>query len=323
MVLQLNELGRLIKGAVRVEKESDRLQLWRFSRAHLTRMAGNNSYSFRAKASSGMTIDFETNSQTLSFSLAIEPAAGVPLYGMDVMVNDQLFHHEDNQKGYLTTVTHLMLPDGQKRITIYLPNLCKVSVINFELDDGAAWAPVLPKCKVLYLGDSITQGYVTEHPSRTYVHLLNRAMDAECLNQAIGGAVYDAEQLDDESGYHPDIIFAAYGTNDWSLKKDLTKNAEQWYEKLHKLYGSTTVYTLLPIWRTDCIKREAEGHENFLHARNRIKEVCSRYSNCHVLDTIDYLPHDGSFFCDGLHPNESGFACYAEAVLNAIKDIHC
>lgn len=321
MILHLDELSKFISGAVRMEQEASHLRLWRFSRAHITRLSDDTSYLYRAKAASGMKLDFETDSKTLSFSLAAEPAAGVSWFGIDIMVNNQLFHHEYNQDGNLTTNLQLTLPEGQKRVTVYLPNLCSIRIGNFELDDGAFFSPVTPKHKLLFLGDSITQGYTTEHPSRSYVHLLSRAMDAECLNQAIGGAMYDEAQLDDESGYQPDMIFAAYGTNDWSKKKDLIHNADRWYKKLHSIYGNTPVYVLLPIWRPDYALKEATGHEPFLHARSYIKEVCERYPNCHVLDTIDYIPHEESFFHDNVHPNEKGFACYAEAILNALINI--
>lgn len=147
-------------------------------------------------------------------------------------------------------------------------------------------------------------------------------MDAECLNQAIGGAVYNAEQLDQDSYYQPDMIFAAYGTNDWNLKQNLSKNVDSWYQKLHCIYGTTPVFVLLPIWRTDYTEKEAAGHEQFLQARNRIKEKCKHYSNCCILDTFDYIEHDRSFFYDHVHPNETGFAHYADAILKALKEIH-
>ena len=320
MIFHSDELSKLISGAVWLEKEHNQVRPWRFSRAHLARMESAPAFLFRAKASSGMTLDFETDSRTLAFTLVSEPAAGTTWFGLDIMVNDELFHHVYNPGGTLKDHIQLELPAGRKRITIYLPNLCSVTLSDFALDDGAFWSPVAKKQKLLFLGDSITQGYVSEHPSRSYVHLLNRALDAECLNQAIGGAVHDAVRLDDAAGYQPDIIFTAYGTNDWNLQQDLAQNAETWYQKLHDIYGNTPVYVLLPIWRTDCAVKEAAGHEPFLLARSHIKDVCERYPNCHVLDTIDYIPHDPSYYHDHVHPNTKGFERYAEAILNALKD---
>jgi len=319
MLLTNEVISSLLTGTVHTEIGPMGLCPRRFSQKHFSQMQSKEAYMLRAAAASGMMLDFETDSRTLSFRVTSEPAASTPWFGLDVLVDGTLVHHSFNKKGRVCETLQLPLPEGFKRITVFLPNLCSVWLSNFTLDDGASCVPAAHSLKILFIGDSITQGYTTEHPSRSYANLLMQALDAECLNQAIGGEVYNAAQLDDANGYQPDLIIAAYGCNDWKLKLDLTENAGRWYERLHELYGDTPVCVLLPIWRTDIPQKEAEGCEPFLKARQRIAEVCRQYPNCRVIDTYDFVPHDRSFFEDHVHPNEAGFALYADAVLKALK----
>ena len=320
MILDSNSLFQLMGGALWAEKEPYALRPWRFSREHVARMADNDVYMVRAAASAGMTLDFETDSRNLSFELEAQPGAGTPWFGVDVMIDDQLYYHAHNKSGTIDTTVRLPMREGMKRVTIYLPNLCKVQIRNVTLDDGAVVSRVEKKRKILFLGDSITQGYVAEHPSASYTNILCRALDAECLNQAIGGAVHNIRRMDDTIGYMPDIIFSAYGTNDWSLKQDVGQNAAEWYEKLHAMYGDIPIYVLLPLWRRDLEKKEREGCGDFWQARKQIAEACKPYANCHVLDTNGFIPHTEDCFFDHVHPNEKGFKCFANAILKAIQN---
>ena len=321
MILSNEALASLLTGAIRTESEPHGLRPWRFSQSHMERMQPNEAYCLRAEASSGMTLDFETNSRALEFDIVSKPAAGTPWYGLDITVNGRLAYHKLNKSGDTVSNVKVSLPEETSHVKFYLPNLCSVRLSKFTLDDGSFVRPVPQKSKLLFIGDSITQGYTTEHPSFSLVSRLCDALDAECLNQAIGGATYNADQLDAENGYQPDLIFASYGTNDWSLKQDLTENASRWFERLHKLYGNTPVCVLLPIWRPNIALREADGCEPFLQAREKITAVCSRYPNCHVIDTFDFVPHDTAFFHDHVHPNEAGFEKYASAVLKAVQEL--
>ena len=321
MILSNEALASLLTGAVRTEIQPQGLRPWRFSQSHMQRMQTNEAYCLRAEASSGMMLDFETNSHTLEFHIVSQPAAATPWYGLDITVNGRPVYHKLNKSGDTASSVQFSLPEEISRVKFDLPNLCSVCLSGFTLDDSCFVRPVSKKHRLLFIGDSITQGYVTAHPSLSLVSRLCDALNAECLNQAIGGATYNADQLDAENGYQPDLIFAAYGTNDWKLKQDLSENASRWYERLHELYGDTPVCVLLPIWRPDVAEKEASGLECFLQAREHIADVCRRYPNCHVIDTYDFVPHDTAFFYDHVHPNENGFEKYASAVLNAVQEL--
>lgn len=69
--------------------------------------------------------------------------------------------------------------------------------------------------KVLWLGDSITQGYGPLRSSCTYVSVANRILNYDIINQGIGGYIYDKNSLMKMEGYEPDKIIVALGTNQY------------------------------------------------------------------------------------------------------------
>ena len=118
MILSNEALASLLTGAVRTEIEPQGLRPWRFSREHMERMQASEAYCLRAEASSGMTLDFETNSRTLAFRIASRPAAGTPWYGLDVFVNGIPAYHKLNKAGDTVSHVSLSLPEGKDTVTV-------------------------------------------------------------------------------------------------------------------------------------------------------------------------------------------------------------
>ena len=94
------------------------------------------------------------------------------------------------------------LPEGDKRVTVYLPADATVVIKDFDIDGG--YTPVKKGMKVLWLGDSITQGFGPLRTSCTYVSVANRLLDYDIINQGIGGYVYDKNSLMKMEGYDYD-----------------------------------------------------------------------------------------------------------------------
>ena len=63
------------------------------------------------------------------------------------------------------------LPEGEKNVIIYLPADATVVIKNFSAD--APCRRAVKNEKVLWLGDSITQGYGPLRSSETYVSVAN------------------------------------------------------------------------------------------------------------------------------------------------------
>ena len=82
------------------------------------------------------------------------------------------------------------------------------TVVIKDLEISTNQMPKIPqkKDRVLWLGDSITQGYGPLRSGMTYVSVANRILNYDIINQGIGAFIYDADSLMELSGYDPDKI---------------------------------------------------------------------------------------------------------------------
>ena len=195
------------------------------------------------------------------------------------------------------------LPKGEKNVIIYLPADATVQIRNFTADSEVARA--VKNEKVLWLGDSITQGYGPLRSSCTYVSVANRILNYDIINQGIGGYIYDKNSLMKMEGYDPDKIIVALGTNQYG-DKDMTA-VEEYYKTLMGIYGEEIpVICITPLWRGD----SADGLPTLISYCEKIKEIAGRYKNVRVIEGMKLVPHLPEYFLDNLHPNQLGCEVY-------------
>ena len=206
------------------------------------------------------------------------------------------------------------LPEGKKNVVIYLPADATVLVRNFEVN-APAERPAKNE-KVLWLGDSITQGFGPLRSGQTYVTVANRLLNYDIINQGIGGYVYDKKSLMKMDGYKPDKIIVALGTNQYG---DETMTAvEEYYETLTGIYGNEIpILCISPIWRGD----QPEGYEKFVDFCENIKKIARSYGNITVVDGFTLVPHLKEYYLDNLHPNCLGTENYGRNLVEAIRTI--
>ena len=172
---------------------------------------------------------------------------------------------------------------------------------------------------MLVYGDSITQGYDSTTPARSYAMQLVRALDADARNKAIGGEVFCPELSKVKNDIEPDYISVAYGTNDWSRipRADIKKNARQFYLNLRENYPGAKIFAITPIWRKDY---QREDRYDFMAISAIINESVKDIPNVVVIEGFDLVPHKEEYFADlRLHPNDEGFKYYAENLIAEIK----
>jgi len=93
---------------------------------------------------------------------------------------------------------NIVLDGKLNRVTVFLPNLSKVKLYDAELRDSSRIIPAKKKGKILFYGDSITQGYDAIRPSKSYVNGFCFANDIEPINLGIGGDVFNADNVSEE-----------------------------------------------------------------------------------------------------------------------------
>ena len=321
MVLTNEQLRATLRGALEVKEENGHVAPYRFG-AHLRENVYGVGNQFHGAMShtSGVVSTFRTNSELLSFSWELTEAS--PDQSFDVWAGGIFLSHTVTST--LTGRTEVELPAGDKTVTIYYPYRRAGRIFDVTLDDGADFAAAdAPACRILFLGDSITHGSSTAFSSMTYAHQIARELDAEIVNQGIGGEGFNPHAVDMDMPFDPDLISVSYGTNDWSHNPShahFVGVVNGHLAALRDRYPSTPIAMILPIWRADyTLTTKKVG--SFEEARRVLIEAAARFGAT-VIDGFSLVPHLRSVMEDDrLHPNEFGFQFYAENLLPYFKEI--
>lgn len=294
------------------------LLLKRFTDAQKAVYAPNEAWRIRAQASSGIRLECDTDAAAMKLDFAAIPGSAWDLYGFDLKVDGKLYaHHEGRIADAPAGEWRVELPAGSKRLALYLPCLTGTEICGLELTEATFCAPVAHRHRLLCLGDSITQGYYAHFPSMAYTAIVAAGLDAEVVNQAIGGAMFYPAMLDPDMAYQPTLITVAYGTNDWRRhpRTQFEADAGAYMDKLCGIWPDVPVRMITPIWRADCGQPEYEDFP-FADAHKILCEIAARHANAALIDGAELFPQIHHLMEDGrLHPNDLGFTIYGERLL--------
>lgn len=289
--------------------------------------ARREDFGVKCNASAGVTLDFISNTDHISFEAEFRKGSSRTYATVDLLVDNVLF---DSKKVASPGVYPFAfdLPQGEHRITLALPWSAETELRALTVDDGATLIPLEKELRILSIGDSITQGYVAEHPSMTYVSYFARALNAEVLNQGIGGYQFFKESLNGAPDWQPDVITLAYGTNDFHTlhsHEAFAAQAKEYITALCAAYPDTPILAITPIYRGDkpLEERLPVKDYSFAEAMEILREIYAAHPQIRVLDGLAFYPRPQDFFApDYLHPNDQGFLLYGRAVEQAIKEVY-
>lgn len=313
MKLSNEQLKTIYYGALYFDETEDGyLQAFQYTKQQIKYFEEVSEFWFeRCTASSAKTLEFHTTATQVSFEykiIWIGSEDSVEL-AVDGLISKILYVKDMEKEGKIT----FELPEGAKQVTIYLPADATMLIRNFEIN--ADYSPVKKNEKVLWLGDSITQGFGPLRSAHTYVSIANRLLNYDIINQGIGGYVYDKNVLVDMDGYRPDKIIVSLGTNQFGTES--MQDIEEYYERLKEVYGDTPVLCITPIWRGDV----PGGEPTLVKFCQKTKEICEKYSNIKIVDGFKLVPHLSEYFLDDLHPNCLGCEVYGRNLVLAIQEI--
>ena len=267
----------------------------------------------RCDASTAKTFEFTTGAEKVSFDYKFIWKGSEDSFelAVDGLVTDIRYVRDLEDEGTL----EWSLPSGEKNVIIYLPADATVLVKNFEAD-----APVRKAVKgdrVLWLGDSITQGYGPLRSAQTYVSVANRLLNYDIINQGIGGYIYDSKSLMKMEGYTPDKIIVALGTNQYG-DENAPQVVEEYYDTLIGIYGEDIpILCITPLWRGD----SEDGLPTLIRFCEDIKRIVSKYKNIRVVEGFKLVPHLEEYYLDNLHPNCLGTEVYGRNLVEEIRKI--
>ena len=311
MILTNEELKNIYFGAYEFEETEDGyLQSFQYSKEQVEYFKGAFEMWYeRCTASSAKTLEFTTSATTISFDYKFIWKCSLDSFELmvDGLITDIAYVKDIADEGTITW----NLPESEKDVVIYLPSDATVLIRNFTIDADVKRA--VKNEKVLWLGDSITQGYGPLRSSHTYVSVANRMLNYDILNQGIGGYIYDKNSLMKMEGYTPDKIIVALGTNQYG---DETMTAvEEYYERLIGIYGNEIpILCITPLWRGD----SEDGIPTLIAYCEKIKKIVAQYKNIRVVEGMKLVPHLPEYFLDNLHPNCLGCELYGR---NLVKEI--
>lgn len=315
MRLDAEALRDITRGTELITECDEKISFFRFTpeQAEMYRKYRCEDYCLMTNSTADVRMAFRTDSERVGFDYELSFGSHREPAWFDICVDGALVVHTGSADGKSET-GHIDadLGNGTKVVEICFPWSRTVTISGFTLDDGATVVPVRRKYTMISYGDSITHGYDAEYPSLALSSALSRMLGADNTNKAIAGDIFFPELLLPEEPITPDIVTAAYGTNNWNIqdKESFAGDCRRFYSALSEKYRSSRIFAVLPIWRDDNDKRTRFG-EPFERTADIIREICAPLDNVTVVGGTRMTPHLDDFYTDGLHPNDKGFCVYA------------
>lgn len=310
MKLSMDEVKSVLFGAVEIEMEDGGVIFpHKCTKKQWDAWAGTNNENrtIGAQTTTGIRLDFHTDSEYFEVTT---------VWGNKFSL---LLNGEKAEHWFPKCERHtyrVKLPEGENRVTFLFPNHSRGKITDVTLSDGASLIPHTYDSTIMFFGDSITQGWNSAWDCQSFAWRVSLALNADCLINGIGGAVFLPESID-EIPFRPDRIIVAYGTNDFGgfyrEYEVFTAACEETLRRIQKLNPQSEIFVLTPIWRADMDVVKPVG--TFEQIRQAIADIATNLG-MKVIDGFELVPHETKWFADEkVHPNDEGFRLYAENLM--------
>ena len=314
--LSIDEIKMITTGAAGVRAEDG---VFKFDKCTEKQIAAwhaiDTALGMRSQTTTGIRIDFHTDSESFAFKVASGEK-------FEVLVDGVLRARFTPKCGDEITVPLVDMTGKRRdsfRVTLAFPSHSIGSLEYVAVDDGAYVKPHEYSTKMLFIGDSITQGWNSYYDTLSYAWRVSLYFNASSIINGIGGAFYEPQTFD-VPDFDPDTVIIAYGTNDACRFgfDDMHMRVKGYLDFVKKAYGNKRVIVMSPIWRGKADgKNMGEDFEN----KRAMVENEAHVRGFEVLSGLPLVPALDMMFDDRyLHPNDLGFSVYAENVINYISN---
>ena len=313
-VSETDKITEIFKGVIRVTEEEGTYTPLRFSDEQLKEYQRQPTIPY-SKCTTGVRMDFYTDAKEISFSFSLgtfgnDDNATIPQDRFDIFENGEYqasvaASHKSSVKEVTYTRTST---EAESRITVLFPTRHEAKISDLSLGNYRPYTEYTKK--ILFLGDSITQGLYADKPSDGYADQVSRALGADYLNLAVGGEKFRADALGEDVPFTPDHIVIALGTNDKHQNYALIsieRNATAYYEKVSQLYPNVPVTVNTPF--------ENQGDD---YVESYIK-VAEKFGFKAIDGRTLIPPKRENFNPDEVHPSSTGFNLIAQNLLPQLK----
>ena len=314
MILTCEKLRSLIVGAIGCEQKEDGLHFYKYTEKQLAFFRSLDAgFAERAETTTGIRFDFHTDAR----SITVKCAGGKT----EVLV-DGLLRHRHMEEGMAVFSVALDSVTGEEekdhRVTLVLPSHGKGIVESVSLEGASYASPHAFDKKILFVGDSITQGWDSEIDSLSFAYRVSLHYNAESVIQGTGGAYFHEDSFD-SLPFDPDMLIVALGTNDfghYDTPDEMASHADAHLTLLAKEYASKPRYYVSPIWRASQSARMG----SFAECRAVLTALAEKHGFTHI-DGLALVPPASFFYCpDNLHPNTLGFSLYSENLIRFLEN---
>lgn len=323
MKLNFSDIAAITCGAEYLSEEPDGILFHRFTadeeRHALETMS--EIHNIQVPSAADIRLAFRTDARALQIAYACryngnkEPNCGY----IDVLVDGNLHAHLGKDAEDFDGAHSLALPAGDKLVELYLPYTKHFYLREFSID--GSFVPAKRPLTMINYGDSITHGYDARYPSKIYTAILARLCGADNYNKGVGGDRFDPAALLPDEPVKPDLVTAAFGTNDWCHKTraELAADCGEYFRRLSEKFPAAKIFAITPIWRADAEADMPFGAPAW-EVGDVIAEQTAALSNVIVIPGWELVGHDPGLYNDKvLHPNDLGFADYGPRLYEAMK----
>lgn len=309
MELTLSQVKQFAVGALSVTQDEKGYRFTRFTPTQ--RMAFGASdpvWAQRVDATTGICIDLHTDAK--SFYTVVSEAGKYEVY-----VDGLCAYFANLEAGESIT---LVLNGEDHRVCLILPCRSVGRIKSIGLEGESYVRPHNYSKKVAFYGDSITQGVKAEKDSQCYAWILTRYFDFYAMNFGVGGIRFLPDTVED-IGYDADIVLIALGTNNYGSNRpmeELKIDCTAYFDRIRRFYSGKHVFCITPIWRADGEEQKALGT---IHDARRLIAEEAEKRGFTVINGYTLVPHRTEYYEDErLHPNDLGFAVYAQNLIKAL-----
>ena len=269
-----------------------------------------------ARATTGVRLDFVTDSPGIAFAFARGSA-------LELLVDGVLIRRWAPAPRERTEIDlDEVFPAGRgrekRRVTLVFGSHGENAVpLYLEIGEGKSAARQTYGRKLLFIGDSLTQGWHSRFDVNSWAWRTSLFLNADSVIQGIGGDRFRPGAVQ-PLPFEPDMVFVALGTNDFTLfedKEEFLGRLRETMARLAALYRGKPVIAITPTPRFDGETRPAGDHTLF---RSLIAREAEKYGFLPV-DGASLIPADEAFFADVVHPNDDGFSLFAENLWRILR----
>ncbi|MDD5598547.1 MAG: SGNH/GDSL hydrolase family protein [Victivallaceae bacterium] len=317
MEINLLDNGGFVFGVASYEYHDGAYRFFRMTDGLNNFFGDNEGAVIRALNTSGVRIGFITDSE----SLAMEVLYGKfsrPIFTIDVIVNGEhkMTFSPDTHVEKFSFSTELP-GTGEKTVEIFLPVMAECAVKGIVLDPGSRLEamPEKPE-RILFTGDSITQGMTVTTPALTYPAQAAAVLKADFHNVAVGGATMQQEIAPLLLELEWQKVFIAFGVNDFSQDRfpDVFGDEIRGMLKTLSTREAAEIFLITPIpW---ALRTNPNSIGLFLEDyREVLRETAKSFPKVKVIEGAKLVPDDPEYYVDNIHPNDLGASEYADNLL--------